>query len=247
MLLALLVVLAVAWRKVGVVQLAVVCALASFVLSLGPRLTVDGHVYTIWLPESLFEHIPVLIDLEPIRFTGVGTMFLAIILAVGLDRTRTWLLDRARAKAASAPSGSKTGGQPRRQLPAWQTGALVAATAVAFVPMAKQLPIVREAVVTDTGHHRLARARRSRPAPSCSSFPTPVGTDRRADALASDGRDALRPGRRLRARTRHGRAGPLLRSSRPGARTAHVPAHRSRPAGVQPPRCAQSLATVIGS
>ena len=148
-----LVVLAVRWRKLGAVQLAAVCACAAFVLSLGPRLTVDGRTYAVWLPAAVFEHVPVLLDLEPIRITGLGMLFLAIILAVGLDRTRTSILEHAR----TAPKSSKRSDEPRRDrvtsrlrsAPNLQTLCLLALAIAAFVPLLGQLPVAGEHRATE--------------------------------------------------------------------------------------------------
>ncbi len=150
-----LVALAVLWRRLGVIRFAVVCACTAFVLSLGPRLTVDGHSLAIWLPEALFEHVPVLVDLEPVRVTGIEMLFLAVILAVGLDRTRTSMLERARA----ARTASSRPGEPRargmgsriRSDPSLQSLGVLALLIVAFVPVLDQLPVVSEHSVTAPG------------------------------------------------------------------------------------------------
>jgi len=44
----------------------------------------------------------VLVDLEPVRLTGLEMLFLAIILAVGLDRTRAWIREHAQPRSALA-------------------------------------------------------------------------------------------------------------------------------------------------
>jgi len=151
-LLALLVVLAVWWRRLGIIRFAVVCACVTFVLSLGPRLTIYGHTYPIWLPAAIFEHVPVLVNLEPVRLTGVGTIFLAIILAVGLDRTRAWAIERASGRSEASGLRDEAVKAPRLRgsaVPTWQTVALLAVTAAAFVPPLQQLlPIVRERPMT---------------------------------------------------------------------------------------------------
>jgi len=140
------------WRKLGIVRFAFACACAAYLLSLGPRLTVDGHTLGIWLPEAIFEHVPVLVDLEPIRITGLEMLFLSIVLAVGLDRTRTWIIERSQGPL----SGSQPAGEPRvrallsrvRSNPGVRTVVLLVLVAVAFVPLLDQFPLVREQPAT---------------------------------------------------------------------------------------------------
>jgi hypothetical protein len=118
------------------------------VLSLGPRLTVDGHSFAIWLPEAVFEHVPVLVDLEPVRITGIEMLFLALVLAAGLDQTRTWILEHSR----RARTFSGQSGEPRvrrlasriRSVPGLRTVVLIVLLVVAFVPLLDQLPVVEE-------------------------------------------------------------------------------------------------------
>ncbi len=143
-----LVALAVWWRKVGVFRFSVACACAAFVLSLGPRLTVDGHTFPVWLPEAVFEHVPVLVDLEPVRITGIEMLFLAVVLAVGLDHTRTWILEHPR--TAPGFSGHPVESRVRRLASRMRsdsglgTLALLVLLVVVFVPLLDQLPLVKE-------------------------------------------------------------------------------------------------------
>jgi len=140
--------LAVLWRRLGIMRFACACAGAAFLLSLGPRLTVDGHSLAIWLPEALFEHVPVLVDLEPIRITGLEFLFLAIVLAVGLDRTRAWIVENS----PSSRPGSGLGVAPRartvasrvRSDPGLHNVVLLVLVVVAFVPLLDHFPVVRE-------------------------------------------------------------------------------------------------------
>ena len=151
-----LVLLAVLWRRLGMIRFAVACACAAFLLSLGPRLTVDGHSFGIWLPEALFEHVPVLVDLEPVRISGIEMLFLAVILAVGLDRTRSWILAHARTVQPFSEHPVEPRVEPRlrrvasriRSDPGLHTVVLLVLVIVAFVPLLDQLPVVREQRVT---------------------------------------------------------------------------------------------------
>ncbi len=143
-----LVALAVLWRRLGIVRFALAGAGAAFLVSLGPSLTVDGHTLGIWLPEALFEHVPVLVDLEPVRITGIEILFLAVVLAVGLDRTRTWLIENSR----SSSPGTRHDVEPWirrvasrvRSDPGLPTVGLLILVVVAFVPLLDQFPVVQE-------------------------------------------------------------------------------------------------------
>ncbi len=60
-------------------------AVIAFVLSLGPRLWVDGHETPLPLPFVVFEHLPVLKSLDPARFALYTALFAAAMFAIGLD------------------------------------------------------------------------------------------------------------------------------------------------------------------
>jgi hypothetical protein len=74
------------YRREGVIELAGGLAFVALVLSLGPRLVVDGHTTAVRLPFDLFLHVPVLDSLLAGRFTLFVALFAAVVLAVGLDR-----------------------------------------------------------------------------------------------------------------------------------------------------------------
>ena len=74
------------FKRDPVIAISTRLALAAFVLSLGSRLSIDGHVTHIPLPESLLAHVPVLDNLVPARFSFVVLLFAIISLAVGADR-----------------------------------------------------------------------------------------------------------------------------------------------------------------
>jgi hypothetical protein len=77
---------AIARRRVGLVRLASFLALCAFVMSLGSRLTIDEHRLPIPLPFAIAAHIPLLESVVPGRFAVFVGLFVAVILAVGLDR-----------------------------------------------------------------------------------------------------------------------------------------------------------------
>ena len=91
-LLLLLVVLVVRYRKVVVMRCAAVMAVITWLLSLGPRLVIDGHGTVVRLPYDVLTHLPVLDSLLAGRFTLFMDLACAFVLAVGLDRLRADLL-----------------------------------------------------------------------------------------------------------------------------------------------------------
>ena len=100
-------------RRVGIVLFAGALAAIAFIFSLGSRLYVDGHNTHIPLPFIVFEHIPGVDGLVPVRFALYIGMFAGFIFAVGLDelhgrlRQRDWSKNTPenwhRAAAALAP------------------------------------------------------------------------------------------------------------------------------------------------
>jgi hypothetical protein len=84
-LLLLLAFFAIFFRKNRAILLAGAMATIAFVLSLGPRLVVNGHATGIPLPFALFEHLPALDGLQLGRFSLFTALFAAAMLAIGLD------------------------------------------------------------------------------------------------------------------------------------------------------------------
>jgi hypothetical protein len=64
-------------------------AAVAFVCSLGAHLTIDGHPTGVPLPESVLAHLPLLNSTVPARFGLDVALFVAVALAIGLDRL--WL------------------------------------------------------------------------------------------------------------------------------------------------------------
>jgi hypothetical protein len=73
-------------RREGAIRLATGSAAIAFVLSLGSRLTVDGHRSSIPLPEAAFAHLPLLNNTVPARYAVAVLLFTAVIAAIALDR-----------------------------------------------------------------------------------------------------------------------------------------------------------------
>ena len=69
-------------------------AVIAFVLSLGPRLWIDGHQTPVVLPFVLFAHLPVLKGLTAVRFALYTSLFTAVMFAIGLDELRQRLTKR---------------------------------------------------------------------------------------------------------------------------------------------------------
>jgi hypothetical protein len=85
---------AVRFRRVALVVVSALLTLVAFILSLGSRLSVDGHVTHIPLPEAIFTHLPLLDNTVPSRFSFVVCLFSTIALAVGADRYLVAIPDR---------------------------------------------------------------------------------------------------------------------------------------------------------
>ena len=102
------------YRADRLVRFAAAFGLAAAVLSLGPRLHVQGHSLPIRLPWVVPQHIPVLENVLPTRLAVFTLFALALLLAVFLDRVR---------------------------LPRYALAAIVAA---AFVPLIPDLPFLSQ-------------------------------------------------------------------------------------------------------
>jgi hypothetical protein len=100
-LVALVVYIAVRCRRSGLVAVSSILALGSLLLTLGPRLFVNGHGYatTVRLPYDVLLHIPLLDGLLAPRFVLAEYFFVAVVLALGLDQMRTEGLLRRRNQA----------------------------------------------------------------------------------------------------------------------------------------------------
>jgi hypothetical protein len=108
-LLVLLCYFAIRYRRMPLVATATVIGLVAFVVGLGSKLTVAGKAVGIPLPFAVFTHLPVLQNLEPARLSLYVQLAAAVIVAVGLDRTRAYGWRRASAAAGHgrpSPVGS---------------------------------------------------------------------------------------------------------------------------------------------
>jgi hypothetical protein len=73
-------------RRVKEVFIPALLALVAYVLSLGPTLLINGRSTGIPMPEQILSHIVVLDNLIPVRFSFVASLFVAITIAIGVDR-----------------------------------------------------------------------------------------------------------------------------------------------------------------
>jgi len=95
-------------RKCGLILFAALMALISFVLSLGSKLYVDQHDTGIPLPFLGLAHLPIFDGIVATRFSLFTNLFVAIIFAVGLDRSFRALRDPNEGHLSWAPTeGSK--------------------------------------------------------------------------------------------------------------------------------------------
>jgi hypothetical protein len=112
-------------RKRRTILFAGALALIAFVLSLGPRLNIDGHQTSISLPFVVFEHLPLVKGFVPGRFSLYTALFTAGMFAIGLDELRRRMM-RSRRPAWSSPQWKSVA----------TVGALAAISAVAVLPLA---------------------------------------------------------------------------------------------------------------
>jgi len=75
-----------AFRKVRVLAFASAMVVCTYALTLGPRLTIDGHSTGIRMPFTILRDIPLVQDILPVRFSLFIQLFAAMALAIALDR-----------------------------------------------------------------------------------------------------------------------------------------------------------------
>jgi hypothetical protein len=125
--------LAVVGRHRLLVQLGAVMAVVSFVLALGPRLTVDGHTTSVPLPSALFGHLPLIDELWPLRFSAFAWLFVALVVAGGLQAAYGALTERRRLVRLVRPPGTSAAG-------ALLGPAVVVLVVLTYVPVAGTAP-----------------------------------------------------------------------------------------------------------
>jgi len=85
-LLVVLTAITIRWWRVPLVRFSAVMAVITWVLSLGPRLTVDTHVAWCPLPFAVLEHLPLFPSLVDARIALFTDLFVAVVIAIGIDQ-----------------------------------------------------------------------------------------------------------------------------------------------------------------
>jgi hypothetical protein len=120
--------LAIAYRRRPVTAISGLLAVVSYALSLGTRISIRNHATSQPGPFAALAHVPLLQDIEPVRFSLFTALFVAIVLGTGLDAlarprrparswrlARLWRLARPRQPAAAAtpaPPGAARWARP---------------------------------------------------------------------------------------------------------------------------------------
>ncbi len=102
-LLLLVVVIVVRWWRVGFIRFAGGMAVVAWLLSLGPRLTVDTHTTSIPMPLALLDHVHIVDSLVAARLGLYVDLFVAVVVAIGLDSWRSRHRPAHRTRTARSP------------------------------------------------------------------------------------------------------------------------------------------------
>jgi hypothetical protein len=99
------------WRiRSGALRFAGVMAGVALIFALGGTIHwTAGWDTHIPLPDKIFSHWPLLKNLLPVRFALMVDMFLALALAIVIDRTWAWWMERVPSGSSSAPAGRQIG------------------------------------------------------------------------------------------------------------------------------------------
>ena len=129
------------WR-VRIVRLAVLLGFVSFVLSLGPHLTVNGTSTGIPMPAILLEHVPLLDDMVWYRWGLFMTLFACVVLSIGLDRWFGYLRRMASSEHVRSRLSSASPPFNVERLPRFIAAAVPCAiAAAALIPLAGAYPL----------------------------------------------------------------------------------------------------------
>jgi len=134
-LICILVLIAVRYRKAGIVQLFSLLALGAWLVTLGPFLYVGLTPHTsIRLPYDLLKHIPLINAGIDVRYSLIMYLAVAVVMAVGLDRLV--------AEGLFAPGSGwrRRLAGPRTATPRARAGLGVALAVVGLVPLVPSLP-----------------------------------------------------------------------------------------------------------
>jgi hypothetical protein len=117
------------FRRTGIIAIASLLAVCSFIASLGSRLQVAGHVTGIPLPEVVLAKLPLFDNEVPARFSIFVALFVALALAVGLDRF-------IHAEQPQRPA--------RRELRIITSGLVIVGVGASLVTLAPRIPVANE-------------------------------------------------------------------------------------------------------
>ncbi len=122
------------WRRRFIVRWAAIVLAACWLLSLGSRLTVSGVASAkptggFPLPEALFNHIPLVMNLLPLRFTLFVGLFAGVLLAVAAD-------------ALAAPSAEHSAA------PSWRRWIALTVPVLSLIPLIPALPYAATTIAT---------------------------------------------------------------------------------------------------
>ena len=142
---------AVIWRHDRRILLFAGLGVVATGLSLGPGF---GH----WVPWSVARHVPWVGNIVEIRFTLVTSLCLAVVVAIVIDKSRTWIAGRVEARGAAGD-----GGRGRSVATVTVTAIGVASLIPTLVALWSNLPLTTQAVVLPDWYQqvgaRLPRAR----------------------------------------------------------------------------------------
>jgi hypothetical protein len=126
----------IAYRKHRILVLVTTMMVIAWILSLGRRLTIDGHVTPVRLPFDVLIRIPFVQDILPVRFSVLIALFGSAALAIGLDLLRRSL--------AAGPAGVHAHHRSRRRRAGgvgWvASAAVLVLAAVAVAPLVPRHP-----------------------------------------------------------------------------------------------------------
>jgi hypothetical protein len=139
---ALIAICAISQRRLRIVRLAMLLGLVSFVLSLGPRLTLNGTSTGIPLPAILLTHVPLLDDMVWNRWALFETLFACVVLSVGLDRWFGYLRRMASSEHVRNRLSSASPPFSAERFPRFIAAAMPCAIAAAvLIPLASAYPL----------------------------------------------------------------------------------------------------------
>lgn len=176
-LLCVLVLIAVRYRRLGIVQFFSLVALGSWVVTLGPFLYLGLTPHPqIRLPYDLIKHIPLINAGIDVRYSLIMYLAVAVVLAVGLDRLV------ADGLFAPGEGWRRRLGGPRTATPRARTGLCVALAVIGLIPLVPSLPYASTAfgvpsIFTATGSP-------INNGDVVLSYPLPVGYENYADDQA---------------------------------------------------------------